>query len=369
MAFLLIGMGLGNQPAQAGTSPGIVTIDVALQPTLLAIDPHTHQIYVRTLGITDHYGSPGQGAGYTLLDGTTGKVRHVWPDTDTGGYPPVYFTRTDNGLRASLPSHPRAGYTPPPALEIMLTQVGAQITTGVVDEVADQQGGLVALVTVPLSQAAHPVTYTLWIFNAKTAHVIAATKVQKQDVALAFDPAANRVLVAFPNSVQLFTLSGLHYLATIATQGYQEAHSLLYNGYNQPNRLYDSEPLAVDMSMGRAVAISGVNGKGTAQIIDMKSGRVLHTVSVGIQPINVQVDTTLHRAYILDTGSCEVNILDLRSEKLVANVAVGLTPLGLAVDEPTGKVFVTQPGGHVILFPADTTLHQSGCYPPYPSVQ
>ncbi|MGH2390392.1 MAG: YncE family protein, partial [Chloroflexota bacterium] len=133
-------------------------------------------------------------------------------------------------------------------------------------------------------------------------------------------------------------------------------------GYD--NRLYDTEPMAVDTSLGRAVVISGMDGPGEAQIIDLTTRRVLRTLTVGTQPINVQVDTALHRAYILDNGSCEVNILDLRSGRLVANVAVGPGPLGLAVNEPTGKVFVTQGVGklsHVLMFPAATTLDQQGC--------
>ncbi|HVA88700.1 MAG TPA: hypothetical protein VNL71_02555, partial [Chloroflexota bacterium] len=160
------------------------------------------------------------------------------------------------------------------------------------------------------------------------------------------------------DSVQLFTLNGLHYLATIPTKGYQPA--MLGAGY--ANRLYDSEPIAVDTSLGRAVVVSGAGGPGTAQIIDLASRKVLRTLSVGVQPINVQVDTTLHRAYILDS-SCGVNILDLRSERLVANVTMPPGPLGLTVDEPTGKIFVTQgvSPGHVIMFPADTTLNQHSC--------
>jgi hypothetical protein len=311
------------------------------------------------MGVTYHGGYPGNAADYTLLDGSTGKVLRVWPDRNNGGYPPVTFVSTDNGLWAAVPPYPAAVYNPLPAVEAMRAQIGAGVTVdfggGVV---VDQQKKLVALITAPPGQVGYP-TFTLWVFAIKGAHLLGRTTLpsEPQVVSVAFDPAANRVLVAYLDSVQVFTLNGLHYLATIANLGYQPA--LLGAGY--ANRLYDSEPIAVDTTLGRAVVVSGANGQSMAQIIDLASRQVLRTVSVGTQLINVQVDTALHRAYILDTGSCEVNILDLRSEKLVASVPVGPSPLGLAVDEPTGKVFVTQGSGsssRVLMFPAATTLNQ-----------
>ncbi|MGH2389367.1 MAG: YncE family protein, partial [Chloroflexota bacterium] len=136
-------------------------------------------------------------------------------------------------------------------------------------------------------------------------------------------------------------------------------------GYD--NRIYDTDPVAVDTALGRAVVVSGTNGQGTAQIIDLATRRMLRTMHMDVQPTAVQIDPALHRAYVLDFGSCIVNILDLRSDKQVATVAVGLRSTGLAVNTATGKVFVSSPHAptsHVLIFPANIVAHQSGCWSP-----
>jgi DNA-binding beta-propeller fold protein YncE len=328
-------------------------------PTLPAIDPHSHAVYVRTLGHIDRYDNPGKGAGYTELDGTMGRMVHVWPDTDEDAPPVVSFAGTDNGLRGMVVSHPKQGQALSPALQAMRAQIGSAANPQ--STITDRQGRFTAIFAFSVEKSGN-YTYTLWIFDARTAHLIASTKLPLPWVAIAFDAAANRVLVTSADIAQLFTLTGLHALTTITHPMYLEAPQIA--GY--ANRFYDSEPVAIDTSLGRAVVVSGpdYNGQGEVQIIDVVTGRVLRTLTLGDQPINVQTDTALHRAYILDLGTCTVNILDLRSEKLVATVAVDDSPHGLAVDQATGKVFVSyvNHGGFVAMFPAATTLkQQSGC--------
>ena len=44
LTLLLVGAGGRSLPAHAGTSTGIVSIRVPTGPTLLALDPDTHQV-------------------------------------------------------------------------------------------------------------------------------------------------------------------------------------------------------------------------------------------------------------------------------------------------------------------------------------
>jgi hypothetical protein len=360
IGFLLaLLLGVSIPPASAAQPTGIVTISVAPEPTLPAIDPHSHGVYVRTLGDIDRYDNPGKGAGYTELDGATGRVVHVWPDTDEDALPVVSFSSTDNGLRGILVSHPKQAQALSPVLQAMRARIGPAANPQ--STITDQQGRFTAVFAFSVDKSRNYI-FTLWIFDARTAHLVASTKLQLPWVAIAFDAAANRVLVTSADTAQLFTLTGLHNLATITHPIYLEAPRIA--GY--ANRFYDSEPVAIDTSLGRAVLISGpdYNGQGAVQIIDVATGRILRTLTMGDQPINVQTDAALHRAYILDSGTCAVNILDLRSERLVATVAVGGGPQGLAVNQATGKVFVSyvNHGGFVVMFPATTILRQqSGC--------
>jgi len=328
---------------------------------LLAVDSRTNQVYVRTLGLIYGQGYPGVGAGYTALDGTSGHILRIWDDTtwvNVSKPPPFGFARTDNGLRVVFPPSPLYTAMPSPALLAMEARYGFGVGQGTM--VADQAGKLVAILDTSAKAGAY--STKLWIFDAPLTRLHATITLSKEPLALAFDFKANRILVMYLDSTQIFTLANLHYLATISHPVYLEAP--LIAGYD--NRMYDTDPVAVDTTLGRAVVVSGSYEQATIQIIDLVTRRVLRTLSLGTQPIAVQIDPVLHRAYILDHGFCEVNVLDLRSEKLVANVGVGQSSSSLAVDVPTGKAFVSSPGvptSHVLIFPANTTMNEAGCWP------
>ena len=242
-------LGASVPPASAAPTTGIVTTHVAPGPTLLAIDPHTHAVYVRTLGVIYGHDNPGEGAGYTELDGTTGRVVHVWPDVGDA-LPPVAFASTDNGLQGTIRPHPELGEAANPTLQAMMAQMGSSANAQ--SMITDQQGKLMAIFTFSVDKSRN-YTFTLWIFDARTGHLIASTDLRESWVAVAFDASANRVLVTSTDVAQLFTLTGLHYLATITHPVYLEAPQIA--GYD--NRFYDSEPVAIDTSLGRAVVVSG----------------------------------------------------------------------------------------------------------------
>src|SRR5205823_3688337 len=86
------------------------------------------------------------------------------------------------------------------------------------------------------------------------------------------------------------------------------------------------------------------NGDGASvSILDAGSGRVLHTVTVGLAPGAVAVDTATRRVFVASRGGITVSMLDAVSGRVLRTVPLGTpsqSPVALAVDPTAGCVVV-----------------------------
>lgn len=116
--------------------------------------------------------------------------------------------------------------------------------------------------------------------------------------------------------------------------------------------------VAVDQQDGRVFVVSrgpsdragNPLGKGTVSVLDAHNGAVLHTVTVGRWPLAVAVDARRHRVFVVNANiqggahavetPGSVSVLAARTGRLLHTISVGMDPLAIAVDEQTDRVFV-----------------------------
>jgi YVTN family beta-propeller protein len=400
---VLVGCLLLPYSTQAASPPAPVskTIHVAALPSLLALDPTTGIIYLRGRGQVDRYGASISGQTYSALNGRTGQVLHVWPDdpmAQTSTIPALHFFRTGNGMEA---------YLAPTALtKLGLTYVGIDRQAGYIlgedannstlvtvdlrtrhilhtwsyagwnvgDLVLDPQSGWVAVVLANSQRT----SAELLTFNARVRGTPVKTTYQPllTEASIAVDEATNRVFVASMSDVEIYTLDTLHRVATISNLHYVIG---FYPRDSYENRNWDSELVAVDSALERAIIINPADTNqtalpgyqntlslyGTALIVDDRTGRVLYKVPIGEDPTAVQVDAQLHRAYITNRLSHDVTILDMHTGKRVALVNTGVGPVSLVLDTASGEEFTANSGSNTVtMFPLTTTQGAKASYPP-----
>src|SRR5690606_19218248 len=78
-------------------------------------------------------------------------------------------------------------------------------------------------------------------------------------------------------------------------------------------------------------------GSDNVQLVDLKSGDIQHSVSVGAGPLNVVWDAKNKLAYAISRGAGSIAVIDLDG-KLVANLEAGSLPNHLSTDG-NGAVF------------------------------
>jgi len=88
------------------------------------------------------------------------------------------------------------------------------------------------------------------------------------------------------------------------------------------------------------------NDPGTLTTLDLSTGAILHTASVGVGPGMVVVDSASGRVFVLNGGRVNahrvvVTMLNAASGTLLAMIDLGQGTGVLAVDETTNRVFVT----------------------------
>jgi len=111
-------------------------------------------------------------------------------------------------------------------------------------------------------------------------------------------------------------------------------------------------PLAVDGKSGHVFVLD--SGGASVAMVDGRSGLVLRTILVGRFPVAVALDARRGRVYVVsrdsassfnptDTGS--VSVIDTRTGGLLRTIPVGVDPVAVAVDADSGRVFVATRGG------------------------
>jgi YVTN family beta-propeller protein len=101
--------------------------------------------------------------------------------------------------------------------------------------------------------------------------------------------------------------------------------------------------LAMDSRLDRAFTIGRAPRQGfnsAVDIFDTHTGRLLHTVTIGVSAFGEVVDERCGRLFVANAGSGTVSVIDVRAGTLVRTVPVARNPIPLAIDEGAQRVFV-----------------------------
>ncbi len=112
-------------------------------------------------------------------------------------------------------------------------------------------------------------------------------------------------------------------------------------------------------SAPRAIGVASVAlrpvGLGRVAMLDARTGALLRLIGVGVAPGAVAVDGRSGRVFVANAGPVDrlgnasepgtVSVLDARSGAVLRTVTVGLDPDSIAVDERAGRAFVVSVGG------------------------
>jgi YVTN family beta-propeller protein len=90
-------------------------------------------------------------------------------------------------------------------------------------------------------------------------------------------------------------------------------------------------------------------------IVDTRTGRLLHTVTVSVSAFGEGVDERCGRLFVTNAGSGTVSVIDVRAGTLVRTVPVARNPIPLAIDERAQRVFVA----------TGTVFGSPGNFPPH----
>jgi len=97
-------------------------------------------------------------------------------------------------------------------------------------------------------------------------------------------------------------------------------------------------------------------------LLQVPSGQVLGTASVGLLPTSVAMSRDGARAYIADQFSHDVRVLDIATRSVVATFPTGLqSPISIAVSSNGTRLFVGDGGGTVASYDA-TTFAQTATF-------
>jgi len=121
----------------------------------------------------------------------------------------------------------------------------------------------------------------------------------------------------------------------------------------------------------------GVAASGTVSRIDVASGKVTHTIAVGLHPTALAWDEAKGRLYAANTNSDSVSVIDTRTQAGVATwplqpftkKAFGVAPTALAVSDDGARLFVACGGINAVMVLRTSTGATEGSIPTfwYPS--
>ena len=110
----------------------------------------------------------------------------------------------------------------------------------------------------------------------------------------------------------------------------------------------DPGALAVDERAGRAFVIDAVAG---LRMMDARNGRVLLTIAVDAfpGPAAMAVDERIGRLFVVGSGGDDawLSVLDTHTGRLLHRVAVGPNPIAVALDAGMKRVYVLNAAGSV----------------------
>ncbi|MBI2689274.1 MAG: bifunctional YncE family protein/alkaline phosphatase family protein [Acidobacteria bacterium] len=101
----------------------------------------------------------------------------------------------------------------------------------------------------------------------------------------------------------------------------------------------------------------GVAASGTVSRVDIATGKVTHTIAVGLHPTALAWDEPRSRLYVANTNSDSISVIDTRTQAVIATwplqpfarKAFGIAPASLAVSADGARLFVACGGINAVL--------------------
>ncbi len=142
------------------------------------------------------------------------------------------------------------------------------------------------------------------------------------------------------------------------------------NGYIAVTTLGPTRRERVATSNGNVITTTVSIGRGSLSIVDARSGALLHSVAVGIEPQALAIDARRGRIVVANVagsdrrsaslGGGSVSIVDARTGATLRTAPLGISPLHLALDTRTGHAIVVGYGGYTGLNSVDVVDDVSG---------
>ncbi len=187
---------------------------------------------------------------------------------------------------------------------------------------------------------------TVSIINTTNNAVVATVPVGDIPLGVAVDAPANRVYIATPGGVYNGTVSVIDMAGNPVT-----TVSVAMSGV-------DSSPIevAVDRTTRKVYVVH--SSTNWVSIIDPNNNYSVTQVNVGGLLEGVAVDWTVGRAYVANRGDDTVSVISTTSNTVVATVAVGDNPVGVAVHPSINRAYVVNTNDNTVsvINTADNTV-------------
>src|ERR1035437_10056773 len=114
------------------------------------------------------------------------------------------------------------------------------------------------------------------------------------------------------------------------------------------NFLFSSVLMFAGMVGFAQTAYIANNTDGTVSVINVSTGSVSTTITVGSHPFGVSVSHDGNKVYITNINDATVSVINTSNNTVSATIPVGVGPQGIAVSPDGSKVYVSNIGTNTV---------------------
>lgn len=86
----------------------------------------------------------------------------------------------------------------------------------------------------------------------------------------------------------------------------------------------------------------------TVSVIEGTGNTVIASVNVGANPMGIGVNPATNRVYVTNRSSSTVSVIDGNSNSVIANILVGAFPEGITINPTTNRIYITNEGNNTL---------------------
>jgi YVTN family beta-propeller protein len=324
-----------------GATNSTTTVAAGTNPSAVAVDPETNQVYVANTS----------SANVTVIDGNTNNTTTV--ATGTGPFAvavnpvtnkayvansgsqnaTVIDGATDETTTVAAGTVPFAGAVNPATNQIYVANEMSNNVT-VIDG-ATNNTTTVAVGTSPRQVAANPVTNQIYVANGMSNNVTVidgatnnttTVAAGTNPVAVALNAVTNQIYIANNGSGNMTVIDGMTNNPSTVTVG--------------------ANPVAVAVNPASDEIYVVNNGDNSVTVVDGVFGSTT-TLASGASPVAVAVNPVTNQIYVANNGSGNLTVID-GATNLTTTLAVGANPVAVAVNPASNKIFVVNNGDNTV---------------------